>query len=50
MVSKEILSQRTDDYRGWVEAFARNHKIPMEWAEKATVQVGTYRGSSEVTG
>ncbi|HEX3681479.1 MAG TPA: hypothetical protein VHU83_02980 [Bryobacteraceae bacterium] len=36
VVSKEVLSQRTNDYRGWVEAFARNHKIPMEWAEKGT--------------
>ena len=36
VVSKEILSQRTNDYRGWVEAYARNHKIPMEWAEKGT--------------
>src|SRR5580700_4904793 len=36
VVSKEILSQRTNDYRAWVEAFARNHKIPMEWAEKGT--------------
>lgn len=34
VVNKEILSQRTDDYRNWVEAFARNHKVPMEWAEK----------------
>jgi hypothetical protein len=34
MVSKEVLSQRTNDYRNWVEAFARNHKIPVEWAEK----------------
>ena len=34
VVNKEILSQRTDDYRNWVGAFARNHKIPMEWAEK----------------
>ena len=34
VVNKEIMSQRTDDYRDWVEAFARNHKIPMEWAEK----------------
>jgi hypothetical protein len=33
-VSKEVLSQRTDDYRNWVEAYARNHKIPVEWAEK----------------
>jgi hypothetical protein len=36
VVSKEILSQRTNDYRDWVEAYARNHKIPMEWAEKGT--------------
>jgi hypothetical protein len=36
MVSKEILSQRTNDYRDWVEAYARNHNIPMEWAEKGT--------------
>jgi hypothetical protein len=34
VVTKEALSQRTDDYRNWVEAFARNHKIPIEWAEK----------------
>lgn len=33
-VSKELLSQRTEDYRNWVEAYARNHKIPVEWAEK----------------
>jgi hypothetical protein len=34
VVSKEVLSQRTNDYRNGVEAYARNHKIPMEWAEK----------------
>jgi hypothetical protein len=34
VVSKEVLSQRTDGYRNWVEAFARNHRIPIEWAEK----------------
>jgi hypothetical protein len=34
VVSKEVLRQRTDDYRDWVEAYARNHDIPMEWAEK----------------
>jgi hypothetical protein len=33
-VDKEILSQRTADYQGWVEAFARNHHLPIEWAEK----------------
>ena len=34
VVSKEVLSQRTTDYQAWVEAFARNHDIPIEWAEK----------------
>jgi len=34
VVSKEVLRQRTDDYRNWVEAYARHQKIPLEWAEK----------------
>ena len=34
VVSKEILSQRTADYQAWVEAFARNHRLPIKWAEK----------------
>src|SRR5437868_4755341 len=34
VVSKEVLSQRTHDYQTWVEAFARHHQIPMEWAQK----------------
>jgi hypothetical protein len=33
-VSKEVLSGRTADYQNWVEAFARNHGLPIEWAEK----------------
>jgi hypothetical protein len=33
-LDKEILSQRTADYQAWVEAFARNHRLPIEWAEK----------------
>jgi hypothetical protein len=32
-VDKEVLSRRTEEYRDWVEAFARNHDIPIEWAE-----------------
>jgi hypothetical protein len=32
--TKEVLSQRTGEYNRWVDAFARNHKIPLEWAEK----------------
>jgi hypothetical protein len=34
VVSKEVLSQRTNDYQQWVEAFARNHQLPFQWAEK----------------
>ena len=34
VVSKEVLSQRTNDYRNWVEAYGRNHKVPAEWAAK----------------
>src|ERR1700745_894350 len=33
-VSKEVLSGRTADYQAWVEAYARNHRLPIEWAEK----------------
>jgi hypothetical protein len=32
-ITKEVLSQRTNDYQNSVEAFARNHAIPIEWAE-----------------
>jgi hypothetical protein len=34
MITKEILGERTNHYQSWVEAFARNHCIPIEWAEK----------------
>jgi hypothetical protein len=34
VVDKAALSKRTSEYRAWVEAFARNHNIPMEWAQK----------------
>jgi len=34
VVSKEVLRQRTDDYRKWVEAYARKQHIPIEWPEK----------------
>jgi hypothetical protein len=34
VVSKDVLRQRTDDYRHWVEAYARNHHISIQWAEK----------------
>jgi len=33
-ITKQVLSKRTEDYVGWVQAYARNRKIPIEWAEK----------------
>ena len=33
-LTKEVLRQRTDDYQSWVESYARNQKVPVEWAEK----------------
>ena len=30
-VTKETLARRTGDYQRWVEAFARNHRIPIQW-------------------
>src|SRR2546423_10997076 len=34
VLSKEVLSQRSREYQTWVESYARNHKIPIEWAGK----------------
>ncbi len=34
VVSKEVLSQRTNDYQNCVEAYGHNHKIPAECARK----------------
>ena len=33
-ITKEVLARRTTDYQNWVESYARNHAIPIEWAEK----------------
>ncbi len=33
VIDKAVLSRRTNEYQGWVEAYARNQGIPMEWAE-----------------
>ena len=30
VVSKDVLSQRTADYQAWVEAYARNHRLPLD--------------------
>jgi len=33
-ITKEVLSARTKNYHLWVESYAKNHGIPLEWAEK----------------
>src|SRR5206468_656991 len=41
VVDKEVLSRRTGEYQDWVEAFARNHDTPIEWAERACARTNT---------
>ena len=33
-ITPQVLAKRTNEYRAWVEAYARNHAIPIQWAEK----------------
>jgi hypothetical protein len=33
-ITPQVLAKRTPEYRGWIEAYARNHKIPIVKAEK----------------
>jgi len=33
VIDKAVLSRRTGEYQGWVEAYARKQGIPIEWAE-----------------
>ena len=33
-ITPQVLAKRTLEYRGWVEGYARNHKIPMLQAKK----------------
>jgi hypothetical protein len=37
-ITKEALRQRTQEYQQWVEAFARNHRIPIEWADNKALK------------
>jgi len=37
-ITKEALRQRTIEYQQWVEAFARSHQIPIEWANNKALK------------
>jgi hypothetical protein len=32
-ITKEALAKRTQEYQRWVDAYARNHRIPIEWPD-----------------
>src|SRR5881409_3459459 len=40
VINPEVLTRRTRDYQAWVEAYARNRNIPIEWAEKGVRKKG----------
>ena len=31
-ITKEVLQERTDHYRSWVDSYANQHNVPIEWA------------------
>jgi hypothetical protein len=33
-ITKEVLAERTGHYQAWVGQFARNHNVPLLWADK----------------
>ena len=38
-ITKPALQKRTQEYQQWVEAFARNHHLPIEWADDKALKV-----------
>ncbi len=39
-ITKQVLSKRTDECQRWVEAFARNHHIPIQWPSEQMKKKG----------
>ncbi|MBM3275283.1 MAG: hypothetical protein FJZ00_09025, partial [Candidatus Sericytochromatia bacterium] len=37
------MRKRTEDYQQWVEAFARNHRIPIEWADDKALKAKGFK-------
>ena len=37
-LTKEALAKRTQEYQQWVEAYARNHRIPIEWPDAESLR------------
>src|SRR6202158_5689650 len=47
-ITKEALRARTTEYQQWVEAFARNHRIPIEWPGDQMLQAKGLKGEDYV--
>jgi hypothetical protein len=47
-ITPQVLAKRTPEYRGWVEACARSHKIPLRKAEEGR-EPGGFRLTSSTT-
>jgi hypothetical protein len=46
-ITRQVLARRTNEYRGWVVAYAQNHKIPVLKAQKVAHIFGArYRTAS----
>jgi len=39
-ITKQALAKRTNEYQQWVEAFARNHRIPIQWPDEKMKKKG----------
>src|SRR6266852_5805877 len=42
-ITPQVLAKRTAEYRGWVQGYARNHKIPVLKAEKGVSKENAVR-------
>ena len=40
-ITKQVLTKRTAEYQQWVEAFARNHRIPIQWPDEDMKRKGS---------
>jgi hypothetical protein len=39
-ITKPALAKPTTEYQGWVEAFAHNHRIPIQWPDEGMKKKG----------
>ena len=47
-LTKDVLAKRTQEYQQWVEAFARNHRIAIEWADDKALKAKGLKREDDV--